>query len=401
MRPRSRGSGIAARPPTRFATLPAVHRASILAALAMIGCGRLGFGDSSPDAGHDGPPPDAPPVPDSICQVDRIALAGLPARADLAITGTTEGYAVVWADTSGAMPVQGALLTPNHQLKMSVALPGIHDPRIGGITDVGMTLVLSTASATKQTTWTVGRDLATATAKLVLSGAVLGHGPYPSDTARSPRVFVTGSGTMLSAAYISDDGTIDNASAGIRSTAGEILDLTCDDGSDHAQCAWAEAIPPASGGAQCTASDVDLQPAPSIPGGAIVSSDCHDIRTSSGPDLADSMIVVWTTSAQSLEARYVGANNLDIPRPIAPAGSAPKVQFDGIQTPAGKFWIAWLDGQGALQLTSFDQMGATVSYSLAGWVPRGPEAFELVRRGGQTALVLLSPDGLEFLTICT
>lgn len=367
----------------------------------MIGCGRLAFDNPPADAGHDGPPPDAPPVPDSICQVDRIALAGLPARADLAITGTTEGYAVVWADTSGAMPVKGALLAPNHQIKMSVALPGIHDPRIGGITDVGKTLVLSTASATVQTTWIVGRDLATATSKLVLSPAVMAHGPFPSDTARSPRVFVTGAGTKLIAAYINEDGEIDMASAGSRDSAGEILDLTCDDGSDHAQCAWAEAKPSPNGASQCTASDVFLNPAPSIPGGAIVSPDCHDIRTSSGPDLADSMIVVWTTSAQDVEARYVGAGGLDIPRPIALTGSAPKVQFDGVQSPAGKFWIAWLDGQGALQLTSFDQKGATVSYSLAGWVPRGSEAFELVRRGGQTALVLLSPDGLEFLTICT
>jgi hypothetical protein len=32
---------------------------------------------------------------------------------------------------------------------------------------------------------------------------------------------------------------------------------------------------------------------------------------------------------------------------------------------------------------------------------RAREAFELVTRGNETALVLLSPDGLDLLTICT
>ena len=76
---------------------------------------------------------------------------------------------------------------------------------------------------------------------------------------------------------------------------------------------------------------------------------------------------------------------------------AEKLGYDGT-----RFWIAWLDGKGELRLTSFEvATGKLVQYELPGWQPNGPEAFELVRRGGQTALVLLSPDGLEFLTICT
>ena len=53
------------------------------------------------------------------------------------------------------------------------------------------------------------------------------------------------------------------------------------------------------------------------------------------------------------------------------------------------------------QLASFDGQGTLAYYSLPGWVPIGPEAFELVRRRNQTGLVLLSRSGLEFLTICT
>jgi len=53
-------------------------------------------------------------------------------------------------------------------------------------------------------------------------------------------------------------------------------------------------------------------------------------------------------------------------------------------------------------LTSFEvATGKLVQYELPGWQPCGPEAFELVTRGNETALVLLSPDGLDLLTICS
>lgn len=145
----------------------------------------------------------------------------------------------------------------------------------------------------------------------------------------------------------------------------------------------------------CTATDIRLQPVPAIPGGPVLSSDCHDVRATSGPDVADSMIVVWTSSAGDVEARYIGGGGLDVARPIALSGSAPKVGFDGT-----RFWIAWLDGQDALQLASFDPNGRVVPYSLPGWVPIGPEAFELVHRGNEAGLTMLTAGSLDFLTIC-
>jgi hypothetical protein len=127
----------------------------------------------------------------------------------------------------------------------------------------------------------------------------------------------------------------------------------------------------------------------------VQSPDCYDVRVSSGPDPADSVITVWRTLDHRIESSYVGGGGLDAPRTIAPAGSAPKVQFDG-----AVFWIAFLDGQGVLQLSSFDLGGHILAYSLAGWAPIGPEAFELVRRNNQTGVALLSPAGLDFLAIC-
>jgi hypothetical protein len=371
-----------------------VSRVIWLAVLGVIGCGRLSFDSTSLPSGDAGPI-DSPPVPTSICKVDRIPIT-TPAMADLAITGTAEGYAAVWVDPTGAMPAHGVVLAPDHRLDRSLDLGGLKDTRLGGITDVGQKLVLSTGTGGSQTTWVLARDLSVASSESTVMGAILVHGPYPSDTSQSPRVFVSAAGTSVMAAYLASDGTINTASTVSHGTTGEVLDLACTDGPNHSHCVWAEARPSPNGASQCTASDVRLQPVPSIPGGPVVSTDCHDVRTSSGPDAADSMIVVWTSSAGDVEARYVGSGGFDIARPIALTGSAPKVQFDGT-----RFWIAWLDGKAALQLTSFDVTGAIVGYSLAGWAPIGPEAFELVRRGNETALVVLSAGSLDLLTICS
>jgi hypothetical protein len=371
--------------------LRGVPRAVILAALGMLGCGRFGF-DDMPDAAID-----TLAVPASICKVDRVPIAPVPGTADLAITGTSEGYAAIWVDPSGLSAAHGLLLAPNHQLLSSLPMTALKDPRLGGLTDAGQKLVLSTGTAGAQTTWIVGRDLASTASESTQVNYVTAHNPYPSDSSQTVRVFVSANGTQVSAAYIDNDGVINTASTTNRGTTGTVTDLACADGPNHSHCAYAEAISSINGASQCTATDVQLRPVPGIPGGPVMSADCYNVRTSSGPDVADSMIVVWNTADKRVQARYVGGGGLDTnTRDIAPAGSAPKVQFDG-----SRFWIAYLDDHAVLQLSSFDFNSRLVNYSLPGWIPLGGEAFELVRRGNETALVLLSPSGLEFLTICT
>lgn len=369
-----------------------VLRAVVLA-LGLIGCGRLNFSAPPP---ADGDTSDAPPIPGSICGVDRIRFDAMPAVADLAITGTTEGYAAIWVDPSRTLPAQGLLLEQNHAEHARPVLPGIKDPRLGALTDVGQKLVLSSGDGAAQTTWIVGRDLLTASPGTPLAAHVMAHGQYPTDSSKTQRVFVTADGAEVTAAYIAEDGLINTASTVSHGTSKPVTDLACTDGPDHSHCVWVEALATLNGESQCTATDVRLRPVPSIPGGPVMSGDCYDVRTASGPDPADSMIVVWTTADHRVEMRYIGTGGLDIPHSVATAGSAPKVQFDG-----NAFWIAWLDGQGVLQLTSYDGQGTLTSYPLPGWAPLGPEAFELVRRRNQTALVLVSSRGLEFLTICT
>jgi hypothetical protein len=118
-----------------------VHRAWLLAALGMIGCGRLDF-SAGPraDGGADGSAVDALPVPASICKVDRIPVAAPPAAADLAIAPTAEGYAAFWVDTAPIAAVHvahGMVLGPNHAMQRSAALPDILDVALGGAADAG------------------------------------------------------------------------------------------------------------------------------------------------------------------------------------------------------------------------------------------------------------------------
>ena len=108
------------------------------------------------------------------------------------------------------------------------------------------------------------------------------------------------------------------------------------------------------------------------------------------------MMVVWVDLNGAVQAHYAVSTG-DVTATIGTPGSAPKLGYDGT-----RFWIAWLDGKGELRLTSFEvATGKLVQYELAGWQPNGPEAFELVSRGNETVLVLLSPGSLDLLTICS
>ena len=371
-----------------------MSRAIALAALGLVGCGRLGFGQL-PSVG-DGGPIDAPPIPSSICHVESIPLSGMPATADLAITGVPSGYAAIWIDPTGATPAQGAVLALDHRLITTVALPAIKDTRLGGITDAGGKLVLSTGNGMFQTTWTLDHDLANPASGPTFNDHVMAHGQYPTDATHAPRVYVTATGASMMAGYIDRDGAINEPSIVSHAVSRRVTDLSCTDGPDHAHCVWAEALTTINGDSQCTASDVVLRPVPSIPGGPVLSGDCYNVRTASGPDAADSMNVVWTTASRRIEMRYVGGGGRDAAHSVAPSGSAPKLQFDG-----KRFWIAWLDGEDILQLASYDGQDSFAYYSLKGWVPLGPEAFELVRNGNETVLVLVSGNGLDVLKICT
>ncbi len=375
----------------------------ILATVGFLGCGRIGVDAIPREAGPDVPgddasrdaPPDGRAVPPAICKVDHIAFGLPPTLAQLAIAGTSEGYAAIWLDPSGGKATQGVLLGPNHALLGAPVLPAIRGTQVGGLADAGQKLALATSDGTTQSTWVLGRDLTTVSSSSTLTGSLLAHDPFPTDDSQQLRLFLSGAGASVQAALLASDGTVNTASTASRATTGPVTGVACADGPNHAHCAWTEDLPDTNGASRCTAADVYMRPVPDVRGGTTLSDDCHDVRTSSGPSVADTVFVVWTTSDHHIWVRYLSSKP-DPGHELTTAGSAPKVRFDGT-----RFWIAWLDGNTKLRLASYDLDGTVVTYLLTDWVPRGPAAFELVRRSNETALALVSATGLELLTICT
>jgi hypothetical protein len=376
----------------------AVHRASVVAALGMLGCGRLDFGSAPRTDGGGAPGIDAPPVPASICKVDRIPVAPPPA-ADLAIAPIAEGYAAFWVDTGPVATVRaahGMVLGPNHAMQRSVALPDITDLALGGAADAGQKLVLASSNGTDETLWVVERDLSKATPQSTLSGRLLGHPPYPSDAGLKDRAFVTAHNDKIDISLVNSDGTANLGGASQFTANGPISELACNDGPNHSHCAWVDKPP--AGAAECIICDVYYMGsiAPAITGSLMIATGCSQIRNATGPLAADGMMVVWVDLNGAVQAHYAVSTG-DVTATIGTPGSAPKLGYDGT-----RFWIAWLDGKGELRLTSFEvATGKLVQYELPGWQPNGPEAFELVSRGNETALVLLSAASLDLLTICS
>lgn len=365
----------------------------------MLGCGRLDFGSASRGDAGDGPVIDAPPVPASICKVDRIPVASPPPAADLAIAPIAEGYAAFWVDTGPVAAVRtahGMVLGPNHAVQRSVALPDITDLALGGAADAGQKLVLASSNGKDETLWVVERDLSKATPQSTLPGRVLGRGPYPSDAGLKDRAFVTAQSDKIQISLVNSDGTANLGGASQFAANGPISELACNDGPSHSHCAWVDKS--SAGAAECMICDVFYMGsiAPTVTSSLLIATGCSQIRNATGPLPADGMMVVWVDLNGAVQAHYAVSTG-DVTATIGTPGSAPKLGYDGT-----RFWIAWLDGKGELRLTSFEvATGKLVQYELPGWQPNGPEAFELVSRGNETALVLLSPAGLDLLTICS
>jgi hypothetical protein len=205
---------------------------------------------------------------------------------------------------------------------------------------------------------------------------------------------VRGTASAIVGAYIHDDGSLDKD--GSIPTSGPVTSMSMEDGPDHSHVTWTEDL--GAGKSRCLASDIRyMMPSPPTPnGGQQLSDDCHDVRTSSGPSFADSMIVVWQTAAHLVEARYLASTG-DIMRDMSLHGRKPKVRFDGTE-----FWIAWIDEAAGdqLHLATFDLSGNVKDAALPGWRATGDEGFQLVRRGASVYLVILSADTLSFLRTC-
>jgi hypothetical protein len=364
----------------------------VVVVVAVAACGRSGFNGEVPiDASLDAPA-DSPRLAALVCQATTIPITPVATGTEVAAYRSSAGYHVAWnqqntiigttLDAQLAGPAPSTLLTSDDMTGLA------------GMVDTGEKVMMSVPTSAGSQLWALATDL-TAPVKIRDEAALPSREPFASDAAGSPRVWVRGTPTTIVGAFFHDDASIDND--GTFTTGGPVTSMSMEDGPDHTHVTWTEQLGPTS--SRCFASDIRYNlPNPPVPTGpSSLSDDCYDARTASGPDAADSMIVVWQTAAHTVEAAYLASTG-NIMRDMSFHGRMPRVRFDGTE-----FWIAWID-EGAsdqLHLASFDLHGNVKDVALPDWKPVGDQAFQLVRRGATVYLVVLSANTVNFLLTCS
>jgi hypothetical protein len=268
---------------------------------------------------------------------------------------------------------------------------------IGGLVDTGAYLLASIEAPPLQTVVRYGRDFS---APLVTSSeaSLLGREAFAAEQTGVTRAWLRGTGSGATGAllmsYARPDGNI-IATGQPYPVGSPVSAVAGDDGPDHAHAVWREDVSQVIH--RCTASDIDfIQPDTPVMGSMqVITDDCMEVRNASGPPPADSMIIVWRTSAGAVLAKYIASTG-DVDTPLSMTGRAPKVRFDGVD-----YWVAWIDAPtGFVVLARLALDGTLTAAPLVGRVPAGDEAFELVRNAGVVQLGILEAGGLEILTPC-
>jgi hypothetical protein len=362
--------------------------------LSLAACGRFDFGAHA-DAADDGStnPIDAPALPTLVCNATRLSIPAVVADTQLAAFHSADGYYAMWAKDG---PVSGLALDAQLAPRPVTTVIATTAAGVAGLVDTGeKVLAVTTTAAGGQVTWALDDDLAGAT-QLRAETSMPSREPFASDVQQVPRIWVRAMGANIVGAFLHDDGSVD--ADGTLAAGGPVTSMSMEDGPDHSHITWSEDL--GNNVSRCHASDIRYAiPNPPLPTGSgeVVSDDCYNARTSSGPPAADTMIVVWQTRAHQIEAEHLASTG-NIMHDMSLHGRAPKVRFDGTE-----FWIAWIDEGAAgdrLHLASFDLQGNVKDVEVTGWTPVGDEGFQLVRRGATVYLVVLSADTLNFLLTC-
>jgi hypothetical protein len=384
-----------------------VLRVLAAAAISMLGCGRIDFGRLPGDAADAPPdlPTGIPPVPPSICNVDRIDIGTTTRVTDLAVTATAAGYAAAWLDDGAASAITvGPLGTQGHPELGRGTIDALRATQLTGMSAVNQSLLIASSDGNAETVLVLDSSLpATPVQTLVLPGHIAGHDPFPVEDEQGTQAFLTAAGDTFELRRVDgSDGKVVEAIRGASSTGAAISQFSCDDGPDHAHCAW---IQTSGGTTECMASDAFFDTQMPIQFGSEF-AECPavggEIRVSTAP--ADTVMAVFKTPSQDLEAHWLRGN--DVITPLG-RGSALRIRWDRNNV----FWIAWLDDQSVLQLASLDVSGMPlqlVTHPLPGWTPSTPAAFELVRRRNAAGdvteigivMILEGNRTLDFLSVC-
>jgi hypothetical protein len=384
---------------TDSSMLSSVMRCAGVLIVAALGCGRVGFERGAPSDATPDTPVDAVPLPESICQLERQVIEAVGASAELVVAPTADGYAAAW---SGGASMRMATFGTDHKLRAQIVLSEVTQPHLAGLVDAGTAFVLATASdidagTGTEKTWILPHDLSALAPGVAQTVSTPGRDPFPSENDHRRRAYVTGDGNNLVMRYVSASGTI--GASREQEVGAPVVGLSCTDGpstgTPHAHCVWQRTL--TNGSAECRIGDVVLnaEESPSLrPEPEIFFPDCHAPRiTGAAPPDMDEFVVWASETDGSIMAATVPVFK---PFQLFGGGSAPQVRFDGT-----RFWIAWIDRAGALQLGTYEPVTETMTrHPVTGWTPSGPDAFALVRRDDKMTLSVLSGTHLDVLTVC-
>jgi hypothetical protein len=329
-----------------------------------------------------------------LCGTTRTAIGPVLTTGELAVTrASTGGLYAAWTGTQ-SQPAAIVKLDSQHRVLARYDL-GIGGPNLSGVVDLGLNVLAAygTSSFGIVDMMQFTSDLGIWNYQATYAGTVA-RSPFLSNPAGSVRAYISSHNNTLIAS--SQDTEYGYAGGGsMFDVAAPITQLAGDNGPNDSVVVWIEE--PGGGISRCSAGNIAYGTggSTSLRATRLVSSDCRSARIAAGP-IDDISLVVLTTASGAVRA-HLRRGGADIVNVLSTSGRAPKVEFDGT-----RFWIAWRDtGAANLRIASIDPIGTLIRWSTSGPAVAGDHAFDLVRTSTTTTvLVALTPNALDFVTLC-
>jgi len=369
----------------------------VVGVLALAACGRVGF-DARTDGGKTAFDDSGIPLPPLTCSrattpITTIGESHLAANVIRDSGGVASGLAAAWAPAITAQSPAGGRLQIAHldldglvKFGPSLGTSTVFD-QVGAILQISNALLVQAALLGIQETTLFDTGLSFASTHSTGSG-VLGAGcivPALDGT----NYMITASATTLYSSYVTSGGV---SSQSVRSYGMALADLTCHSGPDHVHVGWTD-------GSACGGTGISLGGStPSIGGSTPFDNDCTTVRSTAVDAQADTSQVIWRRGNGTLTTAFF----VDMPEVIvnlSSDGTAHRVSYDGTHA-----WFAWLEGPSSQLTVAYKApQGTTVlgEAALEAVVPAGIHAFELVRGGNATYLVVITRDStLQVYRLC-
>lgn len=328
-----------------------------------------------------------------LCGTKRTTIGPVLTTGELAAARSGTGLYAAWTGTTSQ---PGAIVKLDAQYNVLARYDmGAVGPNLTGVVDLGLNVLAAygTSSFGIVDMMQFTSDLGIWNYQATYAGTPA-RNPFLSNPAGSVRAYISAHNKTLIAS--SQDTEYGYAGGGsLFDMPAPVTQLAGDNGNDDSVMVWIEDM--GGGATRCSAGNLAYGTggATSLRSTRVVSNDCRNPRIAAGPT-NDISLVVLTTASGAVEAR-LRRGGADIVNVLSTSGRAPRVRFDGT-----RFWIAWRDtGAANLRIATVDPIGTLIRWSTSGPAVAGDNAFDLVRTSTLTvALVALTPNSLDFVTLC-